>query len=130
MPNLQIYGILAAIIIAAGLGFKVYFDYSQEQIKTLTSNMQVYKLKSEAEEKAFDTYKTNVATQLAGVKALAATVSKIETKSKEFDKMISRHELDKLASGNPAAIKRLANAATKKVFTNLEKASSAEETKQ
>jgi len=123
MLNLKIYAILAALAIAAGIGFKMYFDYSQEQIKTLTTDISTYKMQNEAQQKAYNTMKKNFKEQSVAIISLTDKLAKVEVTTSKLSKTLARHELDKLASAKPETLKRLANKATKKVFANLEKVS-------
>ena len=123
MLNLKIYAILGALAIAAGLGFKLYFDYSQEQIATLTKDLTTYKIQNEAQQEVFTNFKNNIAEQSASITALNNELIKIKTTTSQLSKTLARHELDKLASAKPDTLKRLANRATKKVFADLESSS-------
>jgi uncharacterized coiled-coil protein SlyX len=123
MLNLKIYAILAVLALAAGAGFKVYFDYSQEQIATLTKDITGFRIQNEAQTVAFDTFKNNIAEQTATITELNKDITAIKNETSQLSKTLARHELDKLASAKPETLKRLANAATKKVFRKLETAS-------
>jgi len=123
MLNLKIYAIIAAVFLAGAVAFKFYFDYSQEQIKTLTIDIQTFKIQNEAQEKVYKLMKDNYAKQSDAITSLNDKMSKVEFETGKLSKTLARHELDKLASGAPDTLKRLANRATKKVFANLEKVS-------
>jgi hypothetical protein len=120
MLNLKIYAIIGALALAAGVAFKLYFDYSQEQIATLNKDLQTYKIQNEAQQKAFNDFKDNVASQSEAITELNNKVLGIESKTSQLSRTLARHELDRLAGAKPGLIKSRANKATAKVFENLE----------
>jgi hypothetical protein len=123
MTSLKIYLILGALIVAMGTGFKIYYDYAQEKMILLAASVEKANDQIKEQEKTFNEYKTTIATQLEGLKILEERQLAVESETGELAKMLARHRLDQLSAGKPGLIERKANAATKKVFAEIEEIS-------
>ena len=129
MTNLKIYLILIGLIGALGTGFKFYYDYAQAQMEILEGNIAKAELAIESQKKAFNDYKVTTQQQLSGINNIQQQQRRIEEKTGELELMLARHRLDQLAAEKPGLIERKANAATKRVFRDIESASTLEEPK-
>lgn len=123
MTSLKIYLILGGIIALLGTGFKFYYDYAQAKMEVLESNIEKANLAIESQKKAFDSYKTNVENQLENISGLQERQREIADQTNELSELLARHRLDQLAAGKPGLIERRANAATKRVFNDVEESS-------
>lgn len=123
MTSLKIYLILGGIIALLGTGFKFYYDYAQAKMEVLESNIEKANLAIESQKKAFDSYKTNVENQLENISGLQERQREIADQTNELSELLARHRLDQLAAGKPGLIERRANAATKRVFSDVEASS-------
>lgn len=123
MTSLKIYLILGGIIALLGTGFKFYYDYAQAKMEVLESNIEKANLAIESQKKAFESYKTNVENQLENISGLQERQREIADQTNELSELLARHRLDQLAAGKPGLIERRANAATKRVFSDVEASS-------
>lgn len=123
MINLKIYAILALIITGMGVGFKFYWDYSQEQMQILAANIAKADAQIAAQQEAFNTYKVTITKQSENLKELNSKILDVEVETSKLSRTLARHELDRLAGDKPGLIEIKANKATAKVFENLEEIS-------
>ena len=119
MLNLKIYLIMGVLVASMAGGFYVYFRYSQDQLQTLASSMEAYKIQAEQTKLVADRAQADVQQQVRELGVLSANMNKIAIEARKLGEVIDRHDLEALAADKSKTIERLSNAATRKIFREL-----------
>ena len=118
--NLKIYLIIAALVATMVGGAYLYFQYSQKQIRTLTTEIAYQQVAN-----ASLTLKVNILEN--GIKESKKDIAALDKKNKavkretsRLSKMLSEHNLSYLAAKKPTLIENRVNKASDKVISDLE----------
>jgi len=112
---LVILGLLSAI----GLGAYVFYTDTQKTITDLTSSLAMSEVKIAELEQTLASIEEDKETQIIANRALSRKLNTAERFKEDIIKVLSDHNLTKLASAKPGLIQSRINDGTKKALEDL-----------
>lgn len=113
LKNIYIYLIVAGLVLSYGY-------YSQTKIEKLTKDNTKLILSNQAYENKISYMNNQIRNQQEQLAAYTATIQKNASDIQKLESLLSDHDLEFLSIKKPEMVERRINAATKKLFSEIE----------
>ena len=100
--------------------FLGYFKWSQDKIEKQAESIALQDVAIKTLTKTVETIQADIKKQIEKTVELVEKQKAITTKSKELSKILSEHNLERIASRKPKMLDKIINKGTKNVFDTIE----------
>lgn len=119
--------ILFGMLLTLGLGGYLYYNDTQDTIKTLMAEIatqqnviNAFELRQAEQQKTLEALENNLKVTSEALQTQNARNQEIESEMNRYLSIFARHNLTKLAAAKPGLIETRVNNATKEVFDGIE----------
>jgi len=119
--------ILFGMLLTLGLGGYLYYNDTQDTIKTLMAEIatqqnviNAFELRQAEQTKTLEALENNLKVTSEALQTQNARNQEIESEMNRYLSIFARHNLTKLAAAKPGLIETRVNNATKEVFDGIE----------
>lgn len=110
--KLYIYGILAGVILAAGIAAYWYYSWSQNEIKTLTANNEKLTLAVETQKETITNLKADGQQQFETLQQTNQKFQDARIENNKLKEILGKHNIGYLATQKPKLVEKAVNRGT------------------